>query len=916
MLMESVKKRVLWLVLLLLPLAAQSSHIVGGEFELIHLHGNTYRLNLVIYFDVVNGLVGAKDLSVTANIYRKSDNGFVRSVFLPRIKESLVNYTQQECARDELVTNRILYSDSTLVLSPSQFGNASGYYISWERCCRNYTITNVISLDPGIFPTSYAGQTFYLEFPAIVKDGEPFVDSTPRLFPPLSDYACINKPYYTNFGGVDDDDDSLVYSLVTPLSTKAGVALPSPSGLPYPNVNWRAGFGINNIMHGSPDLRISTDGMLTVTPTLMGLFVFAVKVEEYRDGIRIGETRRDFQMLVIDCEPSVPPAIIGKVQGSTNYQSGNLVASFSNLITDANRCVIVRISDGDSEVFHPDPTKPDTTENVRLKVVALNFKEDLTPLLPTISSATLNNGSTVEFTVCFPQCPFLYGPTPQIGIIAMDDACSLPLMDTLRVFLQVQPPPNGPPQITSANPVTHNINLNDENQVVQHTWPWSAVDPDGDPLVVSVLTDGFSLPNAGMTLSELNNNPGAADGELTWDPFCEIYDFTQRTAFQVTVRVEDQDHCQQPSPANSVFNLSVTLPLNAVPTIDSDLTSNPSERTLTLTRRLLQTLNFTVTGKDLVDNDKLVLTAYGGAVDPTVAPVSIATTPVTGTGTAAVPASWNIDCSAVDLTGKEKEDFIFQFIVVDKDNKCRIYKADTLDVNLTVLPPLNQAPVLSVANVNHDQTTLSSDVISLTRGGTIDLRFTGTDGDATPAKDNLKLQLADQEGNVLPPQQYTFVPVEGTSPVQTNFTWTPDCSIFPNGILQQEYTLTFELLDDRCQTAKKDSLRLTIRVNDVDGSDVGFIPPNFVSPNGDNHNDYYAMERLVGETGELENILPLDNCESRFEYVHIHNRWGKEVFRSTERDFRWFPDDSSAGVYYYTVKFTKKEYRGSLTVRY
>jgi len=109
---------------------------------------------------------------------------------------------------------------------------------------------------------------------------------------------------------------------------------------------------------------------------------------------------------------------------------------------------------------------------------------------------------------------------------------------------------------------------------------------------------------------------------------------------------------------------------------------------------------------------------------------------------------------------------------------------------------------------------------------------------------------------------------------------------------------------------------LTLKVFDVNGSDAAFVPPNFVSPNGDNLNDTYTMERLVPETGEMENVLPNDNCESRFEYVRVYNRWGKEVFRSSERDFKWLPDDTSAGVYYYTIKFTKKEYRGALTVRY
>jgi len=210
--MNSVKKRLLLLVFCLAPLWTQASHIVGGEFELIWIEGNHYRLNLVLYFDQLNGQAGALDLSATARIFRQADNGLVRSVFLPLISNTQVNYTQPDCSNGMLITRRLMYSDSMLILNPTQFNNPAGYYVSWERCCRNYTISNAYSLDPQSSATGWAGQTFYLEFPAIVTpDGQPFIDSTPRLFPPLNDYACPYRPYYTDFGGVDDDGDSLVH---------------------------------------------------------------------------------------------------------------------------------------------------------------------------------------------------------------------------------------------------------------------------------------------------------------------------------------------------------------------------------------------------------------------------------------------------------------------------------------------------------------------------------------------------------------------------------------------------------------------------------------------------------------------------------------------------------------------------------
>ncbi len=111
------------------------------------------------------------------------------------------------------------------ILSDSRFNDPQGYYIVWERCCRNYAITNIYSENPDVSSRA-AGQTFYLEFPPVVKNGQPFYNSSPRLFPPLNDYACPRKPYYVDFAGIDDDGDSLVYSLVTPLTTHSILALP------------------------------------------------------------------------------------------------------------------------------------------------------------------------------------------------------------------------------------------------------------------------------------------------------------------------------------------------------------------------------------------------------------------------------------------------------------------------------------------------------------------------------------------------------------------------------------------------------------------------------------------------------------------------------------------------------------------
>jgi len=902
-------KRFFLTLLLLISVPLIASHIVGGEFELIHISGNTYRLNLILYFDKINGATGAKDINVTATIYRKKDKVRMGTVVLPLNNESNVPYTQPECSNGEIITSKLVYT-SSLTLSPAIYNDPEGYFVVWERCCRNYTITNIYSQEP-LGANIAAGQTFYLEFPPVVKNGEPFLNSSPRLFPPLNDFACPFRPYYVDFAGVDDDDDSLVYSLVTPLNTTSAVALPPPSPGPYPQVIWRPGYSLSNIINGSPDLRISREGLLTATPRTQGLFVFAVKIDEYRDGEKIGESRRDFQMLVVDaCPRAEPPQILGKKLSDSNFTFDETMSvSFSSAVLDGDRCIQVRVSDPDAS-----KSEDNFSEKISIRAVALNFKKDVSEILPKVRSTTLLNGSTVDFSICFPQCPFVDGGPYQIGIIAYDDACSLPLSDTLKIAVNVEPPVNTNPYFVDPIQPLSLVQL-DEGGFFEKEF--EIRDDDGDELVVAITTDGFLLADAGITVEiEEPRQNGLVRGKIRWDAFCNIYDFTQRTNFDVKIIADDNDVCDFNNPVNTIFRFSVRLPGNADPYIDTDLTSNPQEReVLNLQRRINESLSFVVTGKDLVDNDFLILDViqkdsldfYG-----------ISFAPVSGNGIVASQFNWDIGCSKVDLNTKDT--FTFQFIVVDNTNKCRFYKADTVDVQVKILPPLNATPQLTIQQGTQ---VINEQVVDFTLGESIQFMLTGVDADMLPEQDLLSLSLFEATGNV-EPQGFTFTPVEGKGRIETLFSWTPDCSIFKNNILENEYVFTFLLSDNRCFSAKADTVSVNVKIKDVDNEGTEFIPPNVFTPNGDGCNDYFALEGIgpcslnpdTDQNPDLQISLPPDNCVNKFESVQVFNRWGGQVFVSSDRKFRWYGTDQGAGVYYFVIKYTSKEYKGSLSIRF
>src|SRR5690606_4845152 len=92
-----MKKVVLILLCLWAPPSA-ASHIVGGEFEIIHLSGYRYRVNLILYFDELNGSDGARDPNVNARIFRKRDDRMMMEVYLPFVSQTTVSYTQPACS--------------------------------------------------------------------------------------------------------------------------------------------------------------------------------------------------------------------------------------------------------------------------------------------------------------------------------------------------------------------------------------------------------------------------------------------------------------------------------------------------------------------------------------------------------------------------------------------------------------------------------------------------------------------------------------------------------------------------------------------------------------------------------------------------------------------------------------------------
>ena len=622
---------VLVLSLLLGQLPARATHIVGGEMELVHQTGDAYTLNLNLYFDAVNGNVGALDNDLTASIFDRATNARMQDVLLPLTSNSFIAYTNPVCAVGSLSTRRLVYSASIRLPDRTYTGSA-GYYVAVERCCRNNSIFNIVQ-------PSLAAQAFYLEFPAVVRRGAAFYDSTPRIFPPLADYACRNELFYYDFGGIDADGDSLVYDLVTPLNGHADFQVPKPataSPAPYTPIGWNPGLGVFNQIPGSPPLGINRfTGRLTVRPAQAGLFVFGIRCAEYRRGEKIGETRRDFQMLTLACPTNRSPSLL--VQPSaTNpapYRPGR---DTLRLLPGGNHCVRLRFTD------------PDPNSALALSLHPVNFSANL-PTFTTASTGSVRQPGapdTLTATLCFPTCTDTQGRVFLLDLIVADNGCSLPRRDTVRVAFTARQPGNAPPAIVGTAGPTLPLQARVGDVV---SFDLTATDPDNDPLTLEMTGVGFDAAALGATLSQQPVG-NTVRGRFSWRVGCE--------AILPTPRVFSFTAVSQPCNQRQTALLAVPVQVNyanAAPVLTSTLPPPPATLPATVHLQLGQVYEATFAGTD-PDADNLTLSAAGRSFDLAAAGMQFTTRPAPA-GRAGGTFRFVAQCNAVDLQQALTVDF-------------------------------------------------------------------------------------------------------------------------------------------------------------------------------------------------------------------------------------------------------------------
>lgn len=281
---------------------AGATHIVGGDFYYRRISNNVYQVTLKLYVDCENGNPQAiqSDQIAIISVWNARTKAFIKQINFTRTGPKYLDKVHYQCLipPKDVCVSEYVYTQ-TLNLDPGK----DGVILAFQRCCRNNTITNIIA------PES-TGATYWVKIPG--KDVVE-VNSSPvfKELPP--NYLCTDAPLKFDHSAIDPDGDSLVYELYQPYKGATRTE-PRPDGgaagqfkaPDFEKITWRSPYTTNNQVSGDPIMEINRNsGELTLLPNLVGQYVIGIKVLEYRNGVLIGETLRDYQFNVRKCNTTL-----------------------------------------------------------------------------------------------------------------------------------------------------------------------------------------------------------------------------------------------------------------------------------------------------------------------------------------------------------------------------------------------------------------------------------------------------------------------------------------------------------------------------------------------------------------------------------------------------------------------------------
>lgn len=306
-------------LLLLGATRLRASHIYGGELLYTHISGNTYRVALTLYGDCSAAIFYTLDtISTIPNVNVYNDGVFFETLKLKLeahgVEVSPVcpgMLSSTSCNGGTLPgVKRFIYSDTVNLGTPPANWKFvfAGLLEGAGTAGRSSQITNILGAGSSVT---------YLE---ATLDNTHGPNNSPQYTTIPTPYYCTNINQQYNQGAIDQDGDSLAFSLVPALNGNTTNPLLSPE------VSYLAPF--------TAEAPLSTDagqfsfsdvnGQMTFTPNFLQSSLIVNRVTEYRNGQIVGTSEREMTFIVTDCNSGNPPTLhVSDLNSGATY--GNII---------------------------------------------------------------------------------------------------------------------------------------------------------------------------------------------------------------------------------------------------------------------------------------------------------------------------------------------------------------------------------------------------------------------------------------------------------------------------------------------------------------------------------------------------------------------------------------------------------------
>jgi hypothetical protein len=363
---------------------AEASHVMGSDLTYTCIGPNQYQITLRVFRDC-GGISMPSAFSINYTGCGNNGNVNVNIVSTSDITPLCPSQTSA-CSGGSSPIGVEQYIYQGTVTLPS---GCNSWTLSTSTCCRNDAITNLSG--PG-------SNSFYVS--TTLNGNLASCNSSPVFSSPPAPFNCVNQTVIYQQLANDPDGDSLVYSLTNCRQDAAT------------NVTYSGSFSGSNPLTVPVTINPATGEMIFTANTTQ-IAAICVLVEEFRNGVKIGEIIRDMQFVIQNCSNQLP--VVSGINGVPNVYS---ITSCEG----ANLCFDVPASDINAG------------DNLTMSFVGS---------IPGSTFVITGTGSNRVGRFCW---------TPPVGsagryvfsVIVNDGACPIPGQGSRAYTINITPNPNPP----------------------------------------------------------------------------------------------------------------------------------------------------------------------------------------------------------------------------------------------------------------------------------------------------------------------------------------------------------------------------------------------------------------------------------------------------------------------------------------